>query len=121
MKLSINKVLHHADYVSMNNSGLIKNMDVIFHAHVDLLLSQYDTLDYGAWETKVKYCVPKEKQQHLLCYFTSADFEQMKHTMLRCMPLFQKDAIDACCSKNVTYPKQIAELIMEYFSRQLED
>ncbi len=100
---------------------LIKNMDVIFHAHVDLLLSQYDTLDYGAWETKVKYCVPKEKQQHLLCYFTSADFEQMKHTMLRCMPLFQKDAIDACCSKNVTYPKQIAELIMEYFSRQLED
>ncbi|MBA9086626.1 hypothetical protein FHR92_003106 [Fontibacillus solani] len=44
---------------------LIKNIDVLFHAHVDLLLSHYDTLDWGSWESKVKHCVPEEKQQHL--------------------------------------------------------
>lgn len=29
---------------------LIKNIDILFHAHVDLLLSKYDTLDWGSWE-----------------------------------------------------------------------
>lgn len=100
---------------------LLKNMDVIFHAHVDLLLSQYDTLDYGAWETKVKYCVPKEKQQHLLSYFTTADFNNIELTMKRCMPLFLQDAKEACFTKNVIYPERIAELTMEYFLRQLAD
>ncbi|MEQ3338227.1 adenylyltransferase [Clostridium butyricum] len=32
---------------------LIKNLNIIFHSHVDLLLSAYDTLDWGAWESKV--------------------------------------------------------------------
>lgn len=100
---------------------LLKNMVVIFHAHVDLLLSQYDTLDYGAWETKVKYCVPEEKQQHLLSYFTTADFENIKLTMKRCMIVFQQDANEACIVKNIAYSDRISELVMEYFHRQLAD
>ena len=47
---------------------LIKNIDILFHAHVDLLLYQYDTLDWGSWESKVKHCIPDDKKQHLKSY-----------------------------------------------------
>lgn len=47
---------------------LIKNIDILFHAHVDLLLYQCDTLDWGSWESKVKHCIPDDKKQHLKSY-----------------------------------------------------
>jgi hypothetical protein len=62
---------------------LIKNIDILFHAHVDLLLSRYDTLDWGAWETKVKHCVPEEKQKHLLEYSAAADFTALEAAVRR--------------------------------------
>ena len=52
---------------------LLKNIDFLFHAHADLLIAQYDTLDYGAPETKIKHCVPLDKQAHLLAYFAPAE------------------------------------------------
>lgn len=98
---------------------LIKNIDFLFHAHVDLLLSQYDTLDWGSWESKVKHCVPDDKQAHLREYFTTADFVCLENAIKKCLQLFKQDAAEACASKDVTYPEHIAEDVIEYFHRQM--
>jgi hypothetical protein len=98
---------------------LIKNVDMIFHAHVDLLLAQYDTLDWGAWESKVRKCVPIEKQAHLLAYFVPADFESLERMMRTCMRYFKEDALHACKEKGVDYPTHIPDLVMDYFDRRM--
>lgn len=98
---------------------LVKNLDIIFHSHVDLLLSVYDTLDWGAWESKVKHCVPLEKQQHLKGYFTELDINKMAEAHKYNMMLFKQDAEEVCAIKDIEYPKTIAEQVIEYFNRRL--
>ncbi len=100
---------------------LIKNIDMIFNAHVDLLLAQYDTLDYGAWETKVKKCVPKEKQAHLLAYFVPADFGSMENMIRACMQYFKTDALDACKAKGIAHSDRISELVITYFDKRMTE
>jgi hypothetical protein len=99
---------------------LIKNMDVIFHSHVDLLLSQYDTLDWGAWESKVKYCVPEEKKEHLKAYFAPADFKELENAIKKSMILFKQDAEEICQAKGIVYNENISKQVIEYFNRRME-
>jgi hypothetical protein len=98
---------------------IIKNLDVLFHAHVDLLLSRYDTLDWGAWESKVKHCVPVEKQEHLTVYFTVAEFGALEAAVRKSLPLFQQDAEEICRVKGIDYPAGIAESITSCFRRRM--
>lgn len=100
---------------------LIKNMDMIFHAHVDLLLSYYDTLDWGAWESKVKYCVPEEKQEHLKKYFVKADFDDFEKAINEAMLLFRQDAQEICKAKGIVYPAPIADQVITYFLRRMSE
>ncbi|WP_079422118.1 aminoglycoside 6-adenylyltransferase [Clostridium oryzae] len=100
---------------------LLKNIDIIFHAHLDLLLSQYDTLDWGSWESKVKHCVPEEKQKHLLSYFTQAQLDTLETAIRKNMLVFKQDAEDACKSKGIIYPDRIAEQVISYFNRMMTD
>ena len=99
---------------------LIKNIDILFHAHVDLLLFGYDTLDWGSWESKVKYCVPLEKQQHLKSYFTQPDFDDLQEAVKRGMELFRLDAEEVCKAKGILYPDRIVEQVISYFNRRME-
>lgn len=99
---------------------LIKNIDTMFHAHVDLLLSQYDTLDWGSWESKVKYCVPEEKQQHLLSYFTKTEFGDVEAAVKRCITLFRQDAEEICKIKSINYPDTIAQQVISYFQKRMD-
>ncbi|MNZ76772.1 hypothetical protein D3C78_952900 [compost metagenome] len=99
---------------------LIKNIDVLFHAHVDLLLSQYDTLDWGAWESKVRHCVPEEKQQHLTGYFCRADFSDMEAAMKKSMLLFKEDAEEIFAAKGIDYPDTIAGQVISYFHKRMD-
>lgn len=96
---------------------LIKNIDILFHSHVDLLLRQYDTLDWGAWESKVKYCVPKEKQEHLKAYFAKADFSDLADAVKKSMLLFREDAKEICSVKGIPYPDTIASQVIAYFNK----
>ncbi len=98
---------------------LLKNIDFLFHSHVDLLLSRYDTLNYGAPETKVKRCVPKDKQAHLLAYFAPAELDALKRQMLLCMRYFAADAAEVCAQKDIEYSPHIGETVMAYFERSL--
>lgn len=98
---------------------LIKNVDMLFHAHVDLLLSEYDALDWGAWETKVKKCVPEDKQSHLLAYFAQGDRESYARAMTRCMGYFDADAAEVFAKKGIEYPARVSRLVSEYFAREV--
>lgn len=99
---------------------LIKNINILFHSHVDLLLSQYDTLDWGSWESKVKHCVPKEKQQHLKSYFAKAELSDIEAAVKKSMILFEKDAEEICKTKGIHYTDTIAEQVITYFNRRME-
>ena len=98
---------------------LIKNIDILFHSHVDLLLSHYDMLDWGAWESKVKYCVPEEKQEHLMSYFAKAEFHDLERAVKKSMALFKQDAKEICQAKGIDYSNTIAEQIMAYFDKRM--
>lgn len=99
---------------------IIKNMDVLFQSHVDLLLSWYDTLDWGAWESKVKLCVPEEKQEHLKAYYTTAEFQHLEAAVKKSIALFQLDAKEICKAKGIEYPEQIAAQITAYFHSRMD-
>ncbi|WNS41469.1 adenylyltransferase [Paenibacillus sp. MMS20-IR301] len=99
---------------------IIKNMDILFHAHVDLLLSYYDTLDWGAWESKVKLCVPEDKQQHLTSYFAKAEFHELEDAVRRSLPFFRQDAEEICVAKGIAYPGGTVQQIMSYFYRRMD-
>jgi predicted nucleotidyltransferase len=99
---------------------LIKNMEILFHAHVDLLLSQYDTLDWGSWESKIKHCVPEEKQQHLKSYFARAEFSDLEDAVKKSMALFRMDAEEVCKVKGIVYPNAIVEQVVSYFNKRMD-
>lgn len=99
---------------------IIKNIDVLFHSHVDLLLSQYDTLDWGAWESKVNYCVPEEKREHLKLYFTKAELKDLELAVRTCMTLFRQDAEEICKMKSIDYPETIAQQVISYFNKRMD-
>lgn len=98
---------------------LLKNVDIAFHAHVDLLLSYYDTLDWGGWESKINHCVPEEKKLHLKEYFVRADFDEIKRATKTFMILFRQDAYEICGKKGIGYPDGIAEQTIAYFDKRL--
>ena len=99
---------------------LLSNIDILFHAHVDLLLSQYDNLDWGSWESKVKYCVPEEKQQHLKSYFAQAEFIDLEDSVKRSMVAFRQDAEEVCKLKGIVYPNSIIEQVVSYFNKRMD-
>jgi hypothetical protein len=99
---------------------LIKNIhDFLFHAHVNLLLSRYDTLNWGGWESKVKHCTPIEKQENLKMYFTSADIASLETAIKKAIILFKNDADEICKYKGIDYPESISRQIIDYFNNQL--
>lgn len=100
---------------------LIKNIDTLFHSHVDLLLSQYDVLDWGSWESKVKHCLPTDKQNHLKSYFVNAEFKDLEEAVKRSMYLFKQDAEEVCEKKGINYPNSIPEQIISYFNKRMEE
>lgn len=99
---------------------LIKNIqEFLFHSHVDLLLSYYDNLDWGAWESKVKHCIPNEKQEHLKAYFSKADLCSLEAAVKESMVLFKQDAEEICRAKSLEYPTLASEQIIAYFYKRL--
>lgn len=99
---------------------LIKNIGILFQSHVDLLLSQYDTLDWGSWESKVKHCVPDNKQQHLKLYFARAEFKDLEEAIKNSICLFKQDAEEICKIKGIDYPSTISEQVISYFIKRMD-
>lgn len=99
---------------------ILKNIDILFHSHVDLMLYQYDTLDWGSWESKIKHCVPCEKQQHLKSYFSVAELSELEKAVKRSMNLFKNDSEEICEIRKINYPKNIANEVISYFNRRIE-
>ena len=98
---------------------IIKNLDFVFHAHVDVLLAQYNTLDWGGWETRVKQCVPAEKQHNLAFYFREPDFLALEKALKQAMLAFYEDSVEVCRQKGIANPHAVAQQIMAYFTEEV--
>lgn len=99
---------------------LKKNIDdFLFHSHVDLLLSYYDNINWGSWESKVKECVPKEKQEHLNEYFITSEIDDIANKIKKAIYLFKKDSEEICRKKNLTYSENISAQIINYFVNEM--
>ena len=98
---------------------LLKNIDILFHAHVDVLLAQYDSLDWGSWESKVSHCVPAMKQEHLKVYFVPAEVDRLAQAIRAGMQLFKHDAAEACAALHLTYPEPIADAVIADFNLKM--
>jgi predicted nucleotidyltransferase len=94
---------------------VIKNIDILFHSHADLLLSKYDTLEWGGWESKVTYCVPADKQKHLKAYFAPAELSSLKSAVKNGIEFFESDSIEICTSKDIELSKTMQQQIKTYF------
>jgi hypothetical protein len=99
---------------------LIKNIDILFHAHTDLLLSRYDTLSWGGWESKVKHCVPAEKQEYLKAYFTQADIFSILTAVRKGISFFMVDSEDICRENEINYIESVACKVISYFNKELD-
>jgi predicted nucleotidyltransferase len=98
---------------------ILKNMNILFHSHVDLLLSQYDTMDWGSWESKVKHCVPLDKQEHLKIYFTKANMAELEKAVIKGIGLFKNDSDEICKEKGINYSKKNGNEIIKYFNNNI--
>ena len=98
---------------------LRKNIDFLYNAHAELLLSQYDKIGWGDYCNKIKQCVPKNMQEHLKLYMTSPDIEIMKKEILACAESFASDAQKICQDIKVQYPKRTEQLIIKEYKKCL--
>lgn len=55
---------------------LRKNIDFLYNAHTELVLSQYDKIGWGDYCSKIKHCIPKNMQEHLRLYMTSPNIKR---------------------------------------------
>lgn len=99
---------------------LLKNVDILFHAHVDLLLFGHDSTDWGGWESKVKHSLSAEKQENLKAYFTRANFDEIEQMMRRSITVFRKDAREICKMKDIAYREDLPEKVSGYFVRRMD-
>lgn len=97
---------------------IMKNIDFLLHSHADVLLAVHDSIDWGGWETKVKRCVPREKQAHLLKYYSTPELPALARTIKECMADFDADAREAFRIKGIPYDGRVADLVIGYFRRQ---
>lgn len=100
---------------------LLKNISVLFHAHVDLLLSHYDTTDWGGWESKVKHSVPPEKQEHLKLYYVPSELGELEAAVTRAIAAFTEDAEEICRAKGIAYPASVSRQITAYFHKRMNE
>ena len=98
---------------------LRKNIDFLYNAHTELLLSQYDKIGWGDYCNKIKQCIPKNMQEHLKLYMTSPDIDIMKREILICAECFALDAQKICLDNKIQYPKHTEKLIIKEFKKCL--
>jgi predicted nucleotidyltransferase len=97
---------------------IMKNLDFLLHSHVDVLLSVHDSIDWGGWETKLRKCVPREKQAHILKYYSPPDLPALARAVGECMRDFDGDAREAFREKGIPYDGRVAEQVMDFFRRE---
>lgn len=82
---------------------LIKNLQILFETHVELLLSAYDKIPWGGWDSKAKY-IPAEKQGTLKQYFASCEMSVIYENLICCVQAFSRDAKEIFLHRQLGYP-----------------
>lgn len=99
---------------------LVKNIEVLFQSHVELLVYQYNNIGFAPWESIVKSCVPQEKQENLKLYFTEPDIDKMEEGIRKCMNVFEDNAAETCKQAGVNYPKDVSKKVIADFDVKMK-
>lgn len=97
---------------------LLKTIEILMRSHVYLLLSEYDQTTWGGWESKIKF-IPQEKQNHLMNYYASNDFDIIAKNIMESIIFFSLDAKEICRDQTLTYPLKMEEKIMSEWKKQM--
>ena len=82
------KYLIRKDYFKLNHV-----MRTLFDTHASLLLTGYDSINWGGAENKLNF-IPSEKQNHLKKYCCTEDFCVNKENLLKSAEWFKQDIFD---------------------------
>jgi predicted nucleotidyltransferase len=96
---------------------LMKNLQIIFSTHFELLLSKYQKTNWGGWDSLIKHNIPQEKQIELLQYFCSGNLLEINKALYKVTNLFSQDAHRICKDKGFDYPQEIEQNIMNNFRK----
>ena len=86
----------------------------MYETHISLLLTGFDQLKWGGSANKLHF-IPYEKQKHLMKYYCSEDFDQIKRNLIDCMEEYQADAKEIFAGKGMTYDTDIGDMIIQYY------
>lgn len=100
------KYLKREDYFKLKST-----LQTMFETHSSMLLTGYDTTNWGGRENKLHF-IPKEKQTHLKKYDCSEDFSKIKENLIESMKQFQMDAKEVHELKNVSYSTNLGDRLM---------
>lgn len=108
------KYIKRKDFFKLNNV-----MRILMDTHVSLLLAGYDCITWGGTANKLHF-IPKEKQEHIMRYGCSQNFEMnMKH-LLQDMKWFAEDYKDVCNLTGIKYDEKIANEIMNNWNEKMK-
>ena len=91
------KYILRNDYFKLNNI-----FRTLYETHASLLLSEYDSTDWGGIADKLKF-IPAEKQAHLKKYYCTDDFRLNRDNLIYSAELFESDLSEILTKNNIPY------------------
>lgn len=95
------KYLLRQDYFKLNNI-----FRTLYDTHASLLLSEYDSTDWGGAADKLKY-IPAKKQEHLKKYYCSINFRVNRDNIICSAEMFEHDLSEILAKHNIPFDFKI--------------
>lgn len=109
------KYLNRQDYFKLNMT-----MRTLYDTHVSLLLTEYDSLNWGGAESKLHF-LPAGKQAHLKKYYCTDDFALNRTNLAQSLEWFEEDLADIPVKNMCECDKENFIAVKEYWNHCTAD
>lgn len=92
---------------------------ILMDTHTSLLLTGYDTINWGGTANKLHFISP-EKQKHLMKYGCNEDFQSVRDNLLQSIVWFEEDVRNIATLEEQQYNHEIGTLIKGYWIENTE-
>ncbi len=92
---------------------------ILMDTHTSLLLTGYDTINWGGTANKLHFINP-EKQKHLMKYGCTEDFQSVRDNLHQSIVWFEEDVRDIATPEDQQYSDEVGTLIKEYWIENTE-
>ncbi len=107
------KYIKRKDYFKLNN--VLRTM---FDTHTSMLLCGYDKITWGGAANKLHF-IPEDKQNHLMGYYCSENFDVVSENVLRSMKAFQIDSKEVHNLKKMDYIEVLGDRVIENWVKEI--